>query len=234
MTKEIKKCPYYRDSERESIGIGLGFCDLDGFHAICDGDIGFCEKPDRLKTELSRREKTFSEEKGSSFSIKTEVISQNIPSYDVLVVDDDPQIRSFIVNILSSKGQRCDEASDGIEALKMFEEKRYDVIISDIVMPGMDGITFLGKIIKRYPHIPVMIMTGHLQDYSAEMAIRFGAREFIKKPFSVIEFLLRFQKMMKEQEVFRVIEGKIKESEQYVERLKMEIEHLKMKLNKIS
>ncbi len=230
-SKSINRCPYYRDSERGSMGMGLGFCDLDGFHTICDGDVGFCEKPDQLKTQLNKRKKlNGSNTENHQLLERLDVMDQNLASYDVLIIDDDPQIRSLLVNILSSKGQSCEQASNGSEALKKLEEKGFDVIISDIVMPGMDGITLMGEIFKKYPDLPVMIMTGHSHEYSAEMAIRSGAREFIKKPFTISEFLLRFTKMMREHEMFKVIKGKIKESEQYAEKLKKEIEHLREKL----
>lgn len=229
--ESIKRCQFYRDSDHGSMGMGLGFCDMDGFHAICDGDVNFCEKPDLLKNQLTRRKKDIDVGIGTSISItKPDTSSKGIHPYDVLIVDDDPQLRHLIISILSLKGQRCDEACDAIEALKRLEGKRFDAVISDIVMPGMDGITFMNEIIKKYPNISVMIMTGYSEEYSAEIAINSGAREFIKKPFTPTEFLLRFIKMMRENEMFRVIEGKINESEQYIERLKKEIEYLKGRL----
>lgn len=229
--KSIKKCSYYRNSESESMGMGLGFCDLDGFHTICDGDVGFCEKPDKLKNQLTHKKRIISSEmEPSNFMTRHDAMSSSLASYNVLVVDDDPQIRRLIVNILSSRGQNCEEACDGPEALKKLEAKSFEAVISDIVMPDMDGITFMREIIKKYPDVPIMIMTGHAEDYSAEMAIHSGAREFIKKPFTPIEFLLRFTKMMREYELFQIMEGKIRESEKKVEKLKIEIEYLKEKL----
>ncbi len=78
------------------------------------------------------------------------------------------------------------------------------MVISDILMPEMDGITLLKRILKRYSEMPVMVMTGFGEEYSAEMAIFHGAWEFIKKPFSVAEFLARF-KMMKEVEMLKLL-----------------------------
>jgi diguanylate cyclase (GGDEF)-like protein len=64
-------------------------------------------------------------------------------------------------------------------------------------MPLMDGITLTGELLKLYPNLPIMIMSGHADDHSAETAIAAGAREFIKKPFFIDEFTLRFDKMMR-------------------------------------
>jgi diguanylate cyclase (GGDEF)-like protein len=87
-------------------------------------------------------------------------------------------------------------------------EAKYDALITDIVMPEMDGIALTKELSKHYQNLPVMVMTGHTEDYSAETAIASGAREFISKPFSITEFILRFNKMMhdhKEEEALLVL-----------------------------
>jgi diguanylate cyclase (GGDEF)-like protein len=65
-------------------------------------------------------------------------------------------------------------------------------------MPLTDGITLTKELLKLYPNLPVMIMTGHADEHAAESAISAGAREFIKKPFFIDEFILRFDKMMRD------------------------------------
>jgi diguanylate cyclase (GGDEF)-like protein len=65
-------------------------------------------------------------------------------------------------------------------------------------MPLMDGITLTRELLKLYPNLPIMIMTGHTDEHSAESAIAAGAQEFIKKPFFIDEFILRFDKMMRD------------------------------------
>jgi diguanylate cyclase (GGDEF)-like protein len=77
-------------------------------------------------------------------------------------------------------------------------EDKYDALITDIVMPEMDGIALTRELSKHYQSLPIMVITGHTEDYSAETAIALGAREFIHKPFSVSEFLIRFDKMMRD------------------------------------
>lgn len=77
-------------------------------------------------------------------------------------------------------------------------ETKFDAIITDIVMPEMDGITLTKELSKHYQNLPVMVMTGFTEDYSAETAVASGAREFITKPFSISEFLIRFDKMMRD------------------------------------
>ncbi len=118
--------------------------------------------------------------------------------YKVLVVDDEEPMRNLIVTMLSQKGHQCVTANNGLEALEKIKEARFDAFITDIVMPEMDGIALTKELLYHYQNLPVMVMTGHTEEYAAETAIASGAREFIKKPFSVSEFLVRFNKMMRD------------------------------------
>jgi len=119
-------------------------------------------------------------------------------SYRVLIVDDEEQVRNLIVSLFSNYGHSCETAKDGIEALEIIKKNSFDSALIDIVMPLMDGITLTTELLKLYPNLPVMIMTGHADEHSAESAIAAGAREFIKKPFSIQEFIIRFDKMMRD------------------------------------
>ena len=116
----------------------------------------------------------------------------------ILIVDDKEMMSSFVVSLLSQHGHQCETAKDGIEALEKIKKNSFDSAVIDVVMPLMDGITLTKELLRLYPNLPVMIMTGHADDHSAESAIAAGAREFIKKPFSIDEFILRFDKMMRD------------------------------------
>jgi diguanylate cyclase (GGDEF)-like protein len=103
-----------------------------------------------------------------------------------------------MVTLLAQKGHHCETAMNGLEALDKISKTEFDSVITDIVMPEMDGILLTKELSNRYQSLPVMIVTGHTQEYSAETAMASGAREFIKKPFSTAEFIIRFNKMMRE------------------------------------
>jgi len=118
--------------------------------------------------------------------------------YKVLVVDDDESIRSLMVTLLAQKGHHCETAMNGLEALDRISKTEIDAVITDIVMPEMDGISLTKELLKRYQSLPVMTVTGYAEEHSAETAMASGAREFIKKPFSNTEFIIRFDKMMRE------------------------------------
>ncbi len=122
------------------------------------------------------------------------------PRYTILVVDDEELIRNLVVTVLSKLGYSCVTAMDGVDALHKMGENVFDAVITDIKMPHMDGVILTREILKQYPSTPVMVMTAFDEEYSAGMAISAGAREFIKKPFSLDEFTIRLHKMIHDSE----------------------------------
>jgi DNA-binding NtrC family response regulator len=166
-------------------------------------------------------------------------------SYKILIVDDEPPIRSLLVSFLSSTGHKCATAGNGKEALDKLGQNQFDAVITDVVMPEMDGITLTREISQKHPGLPVMVMTGFSDEYSAQKAISAGAREFIKKPFSIAEFSLRLNKMMSDHEILKEINARKAEiekisnqmisslqieSREKIENLRREMEDLKKKL----
>ncbi len=168
----------------------------------------------------------------------SEEISLRILRYNVLVVDDEEGIRNLIADILAKRGYPCSQAVDGIDALQMVLANKFDAVITDIVMPKMDGITLTKELLRRFPNLPIMAMTGHDKEFSSVTAVSAGAKEFITKPFSPGEFTLRFQKMMRDHEVLVQIEAKQKEilfrsqrkSQGEIDDLKKEMESLRNRL----
>jgi DNA-binding response OmpR family regulator len=123
--------------------------------------------------------------------------------YTILVVDDEELLRNLIDTFLSKLGHSCVTAIDGVDALEKMKENKIDAVVTDIRMPKMDGITLTGEISTRYPGIPVMIMTAFDEGDTAGLAITAGARDFIKKPFSLNEFSVRLHKMINDSEAQR-------------------------------
>ena len=128
--------------------------------------------------------------------------------YKVLVVDDMAPMRDLIVTMLSRQGHQCITACNGLEALEKVEEEKIDAVVTDIVMPGMDGIALMQELSRKRYRLPIMVLTGHSKEYSEEAALAAGAREFIRKPFSVDEFILRFHRMMRDYEVLLQMEAR--------------------------
>ena len=119
-------------------------------------------------------------------------------SYKILVVDDEEQVRNFIVSLFSNYGHSCEMAENGIEAFNKLKKNSFDSVVIDTVIPHMDGVTLTTELLKLYPDLPIMVMTENADGHSAGSAFAAGAREFIRKPFSVDEFILRFDKMMRD------------------------------------
>ena len=120
--------------------------------------------------------------------------------YTILVVDDQESLRNLIVTFLSKLGHSCVTAIDGVDALDKMKGNKIDAVVTDIKMPNMDGITLTSKISIQYPELPIMIMTAFEEEDTAGLAISVGARDFIKKPFSLNEFSIRLHKMINDSE----------------------------------
>ena len=102
----------------------------------------------------------------------------------VLVVDDDPVIGRSFDRVLSDKGYVVKTASDGREAMKKLGEDEYDVVFTDIKMPGMDGIEVAERVKSRRPWVPVVIITGYGTEANEARAEAAGVSDFMRKPLS--------------------------------------------------
>ena len=120
--------------------------------------------------------------------------------YTILVVDDKELLRNLIDTFLSKLGHSCVTAVDGVDALEKMKRNKIDAVVTDIRMPNMDGITLTSKISIEYPEVPVMIMTAFDEAGTAGLAVTVGARDFIRKPFSLNEFSVRLHKMINDSE----------------------------------
>ncbi|WP_429053892.1 sigma-54-dependent transcriptional regulator [Aeromonas veronii] len=102
----------------------------------------------------------------------------------ILVVEDDNGLREALVDTLLLGGYECREADSGERALLALSRQPFDMVISDIQMGGMDGLTLLATIRQQYPQIPVLLMTAYANIDGAVRAMREGAIDYLAKPFS--------------------------------------------------
>jgi response regulator RpfG family c-di-GMP phosphodiesterase len=112
----------------------------------------------------------------------------------VLIVDDEEFIRDSIKTILETEGFYTFIADDAFEALKILDKNYIDVVISDMKMPGMDGISLLKKIKIDYPNIAVLLITGYPNIDNAIESVKSGAFDYITKPFKVNDLLIKISK----------------------------------------
>ncbi|HEX2843005.1 sigma-54 dependent transcriptional regulator [Hyphomicrobium sp.] len=111
---------------------------------------------------------------------------------DILIVDDEADIRELVAGILEDEGHRTRLARDSDEALRIIEERRPQLVILDIWLQGsrLDGLEVLSVIKRTYPELPVVIISGHGNVETAVTAIKRGAYDYIEKPFKADRLLL--------------------------------------------
>lgn len=128
----------------------------------------------------------------------------------VLVVDDEAQVCQIVGLCIQKAGFRVSSADNSKAAYQMLEQDYYDAIVSDVMMPGEDGILFLGRVHQRWPDIPVVLMTGYAQLQMAIDAIKNGAFDFIHKPFDfehlrkVVERAINYAKLQRLEKSYRI------------------------------
>lgn len=112
----------------------------------------------------------------------------------ILVVEDDMITRRNLSALLSDEGYDVDQAGDGVQALEILARRPFDLVLSDIVMPRMDGLKLLQRLQFIAPQIPVMIMTSYVSNSRSSLPP--GASEFILKPFVLDDLLFKVQRAL--------------------------------------
>lgn len=118
------------------------------------------------------------------------------PSLPILVVEDDPNLREAVCDTLELAGHAVVSADGGEAALGMLSTQAVALVVSDVRMMPMDGITLLKEIRKRYPHLPVVLMTAFADVDRAVEAMRAGACDFLLKPFepqALLDHVVRYR-----------------------------------------
>ena len=114
----------------------------------------------------------------------------------ILVVDDDPVTRSLLRNKLSKANYKVDTADDGVAALHMIAQQFYDVILTDLMMPGgVDGIDVLEMAKEQNIKTEVILITAHGSIDNAIVAMKKGATDYLQKPINFDELFLRLAKI---------------------------------------
>ncbi len=128
-------------------------------------------------------------------------MTKNLPrNHHILVVDDEKDIREILQRTLEDSGIRCSVACNTKEAKAILEKNSMDVVITDIVMPGASGIDLL-DFVKKYNNTDVIVMTGFTKGLKYEQIIEKGACDFIQKPLSPKEVVIRLKRVLRERAV---------------------------------
>jgi CheY-like chemotaxis protein/anti-sigma regulatory factor (Ser/Thr protein kinase) len=103
----------------------------------------------------------------------------------ILIVDDDPDVHQLLTVALKESGRYLESALDGLEGLKKFEEAHWDLVITDVLMPGIDGLQLLERVRGIRPETPVVVMTVDSTPEKIVSAIRDNAFSWFRKPFTL-------------------------------------------------
>lgn len=114
----------------------------------------------------------------------------------ILIVDDEPRIREMIRTHLEHAGFACEEAGDGAAALAAMEAYTPDLVLLDLMMPFMDGMTCLGEMRRRKMETPVIILTARGEEYDRVAGLESGADDYVVKPFSPRELVARVKAVL--------------------------------------
>ena len=117
--------------------------------------------------------------------------------YHILVADDEARIRAIIRKYAEFEGHRVTEAGDGMSAVLLCRENKFDLIIMDIMMPELDGFSACREIRKTDTQIPIIMLSARGEEYDRINGFEVGIDDYVVKPFSPKELMLRINAVMK-------------------------------------
>jgi two-component system copper resistance phosphate regulon response regulator CusR len=109
----------------------------------------------------------------------------------LLVVDDEPRIVSFVSRALAAEGFGVDSAHDGVRALELVRARPYELVILDLLLPGLDGVSVLRGIMESRPEQRVLVLSALSDVESKVQCLDLGASDYVAKPFSLAELIAR-------------------------------------------
>ena len=119
----------------------------------------------------------------------------------ILIADDNPEIREIIQILLSGEGFQVHEAASGTQALGMLKENTFDLIILDIMMPGISGIETCQQI-RSFSYVPILFLTARSSESNKAQGLYAGGDDYLTKPFSYIELVARVRALLRRNECY--------------------------------
>ena len=116
--------------------------------------------------------------------------------YNILICDDQPDIVNALKIYLSPEGYGLYEAFNGVDAVKIAKENDIHLILLDVMMPGMDGITATSKI-REFSNVPIILLTAKSETEDKVLGLNVGADDYITKPFAPVEVLARVKSQLR-------------------------------------
>jgi len=156
-----------------------------------------------VSSQLRQRENT-QHEWNSSMTVEVDYTDQPVegattPKPAVLVVEDEQNIRELVCLHLGLENYECVEAGDGEQALKLARSRAFDLVILDVMLPGLDGVTVC-RAIRRdsaNPDVPVLMLTARREESDKVVGLESGADDYLTKPFGVREMVARVRALLR-------------------------------------
>lgn len=124
----------------------------------------------------------------------------------ILLVDDEQPVLEILADLMAIFGHDYATAQNGNEAIEVLKKDFFHIVLTDMMMPGMDGMELLKYINTNYPNIKVMVITGYERTFTYTDVIRAGASDFITKPFNTDELEAKINRLVREIELLRQLE----------------------------
>jgi DNA-binding response OmpR family regulator len=111
----------------------------------------------------------------------------------ILVAEDEPRILAFLTRGLEAEGFAADSAGDGVEALRHARRRHYDLVVLDLLLPRVDGLTVLRELRELQPELPIVILSARSDLDTKLRGFELGATDYVPKPFSLAELIARIR-----------------------------------------
>lgn len=128
------------------------------------------------------------------------------PNMKILLVDDDPSILNILAELMAIFGHEYETATDGNETIEKLKHDYFPIVLTDMTMPGIDGLDLLKHIHSNYPTIKILVVTGYDRIFTYTDVIRAGASDFISKPFNTDELEAKINRLIREIEILGQLE----------------------------
>ena len=128
------------------------------------------------------------------------------PAQNILVVDDEQAICDILSEALEHMGHRVETAKDGVEAIRKIEEGDFSIVITDMMMPRMDGMELIEYLVENRRGIDIIAITGHTMSYQYTDVLAAGAADFIAKPFTINELEAKLKRIFRERHLLQELE----------------------------
>ena len=129
-----------------------------------------------------------------------------LPRLKILLVDDDTSVLEVLADMIAIFGHDFNTAKDGIEAIAKLKKETFHIVLTDMIMPKIDGMDLLKHINTHYPKTKVMVVTGFERTFSYTDVIKAGASDFISKPFNTDELEAKINRLVREIELVSQLE----------------------------